>query len=134
VLDADGSPGSQPTDLLLIALAGCAAMDVISIVLKKRQVLSRYHVTATGEQRDAHPHTFTRIDVEHEVEGERLDGEAIRRAIELSATRYCPVAAHMAKGDTEIVQRYLVRDADGERQGEAVVTGPAGRGLDPLPD
>ena len=129
----NGRDGARPSELLLVALAGCTAMDVISILLKKRQRVSRYEVRTWGEQRSTRPATFSDIVVEHELEGDELEEEAVRRSIELSATRYCPVTAHLAQGETRISHRYAVGGGDEQRRAEVVVTGPHGAGLDPEP-
>lgn len=129
---AEGQDGFRPSALLLAALAGCTAMDVISICTKKRQPIERYDVRTTGEQRRSHPRTFETITVEHEFSGHAIDLEAVRRAIELSATRYCPVTATLSAGDVRISHRYLVHADDGDHQAEVVVTGPNGAGLDPI--
>jgi len=126
VLDnARGDTGMRPAELVPIAVAGCTAMDVISILRKKRQVVDRYEIRASGEQMDDHPNAFTRLDVIHVVEGPGLDPDAVRRAIELSATRYCSVGATLSSGMSEIHHAYVIRDADGEGPiTEVVVTGP----------
>jgi putative redox protein len=126
VLDSgDGAAGARPAELVGAALAGCTAMDVISILRKKRQPIDAYEVRVSGEQMDEHPHAFTRFDVVHVVDGTGLDLEAIRRAIELSATRYCSVGSTLASGAVEIHHAYLVRDPGGdERYGEVLVIGP----------
>ncbi|MFI5042562.1 MAG: OsmC family protein [Acidimicrobiales bacterium] len=127
--DADGDSGPRPAELLLVAQAGCTAMDVIGILRKKRQAVTSYEVRVTGEQRDdRHPHVFERIRIVHVVEG-AVEVEALRRAIELSATRYCTVSANLASGVAEIQHGYVLRDATGvEQAGEVAVTGP---GQDP---
>ena len=123
--DGRSDTGMRPAELIPLAVAGCTAMDVISILRKKRQEVTRYEVRASGEQQAAHPNAFTRIDVVHIIEGEAIDVEAVRRAIELSATKYCAVGATLSTGMTEIHHAYLVRDQrDGERMAEVVVTGP----------
>jgi len=122
--DGTGDAGVRPAELIPVALAGCTAMDVISILRKKRQVVTRYEVNATGEQMDETPHAFTRIDVVHVLEGPSLDVEAIRRAIELSATRYCAVGATLASGVTETHHHYVVRSGADEQTGEVIVLGP----------
>jgi putative redox protein len=126
VLDSGtGDTGMRPAELVPLAVAGCTAMDVISILRKKRQVIERYEIHATGEQQDAHPNEFTRIDVAHVVEGPSLDVEAVRRAIELSATKYCAVGATLSTGRLEIHHTYVVRDGSGtEQTAEVIVTGP----------
>lgn len=126
VLDnAEGDAGPRPAELVPLAVAGCTAMDVISILRKKRQVVTSYRVEAAGVQRDeATPHVFTSVDVTHVLEGPDLNVEAVRRAIELSATRYCSVGGTLATGITEIRHRYLVRTRGVELTGEALLTGP----------
>ena len=122
--DGTGDAGARPAELIPVALAGCTAMDVISILRKKRQVVTRYEVNATGDQMDDAPHAFTRVDVVHIVEGPALDVEAVRRAIELSATRYCSVGSTLASGVTETHHHYVVRSGADERTGEVIVLGP----------
>lgn len=123
--DATGDVGMRPSELIPLAVAGCTAMDVIAILRKKQQTITRYEVRASGEQQAEHPNAFVRIDVVHVVEGPAIDVEAVRRAIELSATRYCAVGATLSTGLTEIHHAYLVRDGQGdERMAEVVVTGP----------
>jgi putative redox protein len=129
VLDAtEGDAGPRPAELVPLALAGCTAMDVISILRKKRQAVTRYEVRASGTQRDEPPAIFTRIDVVHDVEGPDLDLEAVRRSIELSATRYCSVGSTLSSGVTEIHHTYVVRDGRGGEPlvGEVVILGPDG--------
>jgi putative redox protein len=119
------APG--PTEGVLAALAACSAMDVVSILAKKRQSFERYEIHVRGDQRDGYPQVFTRIDVVHELEGPAVDAVALRRSIELSATKYCPVAAMLAAGDTAIHHAYhLIRTGDQplDEIGEVIVTGP----------
>lgn len=125
--DAAGDSGPRPAELLLAAQAGCTALDVASILAKKRQSFASYAVSVTGEQReDRHPHVFQRIEIVHELEGSDLDVAALRRAIELSATRYCTASATFSAGPSEVHHRYVVRRGDGrpDEAGEVVVTGP----------
>jgi putative redox protein len=123
--DAAGNAGPRPAEVLVLAQAGCTAMDVVSILRKKRQAISRYEIRVAGEQRDdPHPHVFERIRIVHVVEGD-VAVETVRRAIELSATKYCTVTANLASGVAEIRHAYIVRDVAGEEHyGEVVVTGP----------
>jgi putative redox protein len=123
---AEGDSGPRPAELLVVAQAGCTAMDVIAILRKKRQVVTRYEVRVAGEQRDdPPPHVFERMRVIHALEGD-IDIDALRRTIELSATKYCTVTGNLASGVTEIHHAYVVRDAAGEEHyGTVVVTGPA---------
>lgn len=126
--DGSGDTGARPSELVPLALAGCTAMDVISILRKKRQEVTRYEVRTSGTQRDEPPSAFTRIDVVHEVDGPSIDVEAVRRAIELSATRYCSVGATLSAGETEIHHAYIVRSGGAAQvSADVVVIGPAGR-------
>ncbi len=125
----DGVLGYRPSALLLAALAGCTGMDVISICRKKRQPVESYQVVVTGEQRSGYPPTFETIEVVHVFTGAGIAEEAVARAIELSATRYCPVTAHLSWGEVAIRHGYAIQDAGAERSGTVVVTGPAGAGL-----
>jgi len=122
---AEGDSGPRPAELLVVAQAGCTAMDVASILRKKRQPFTRYEVRVSAEQRDdPPPHVFERMRIVHVVDG-AVDIEAVRRAIELSATKWCTVTGNLASGVTEIHHAYLVHHADGEEYyGEVVVTGP----------
>lgn len=124
--DAEGDSGPRPAELIVAALAGCTAMDVISILHKKRQAVAGYEVRVTGTQREQQPRAFEAIEVLHEVEGAGIDPEAVRRAIELSATRYCAASATLSSGDLTIRHRYVVLRAGGSVEGEAAVTGPFG--------
>ena len=126
VLDDDrGDTGMRPSELLPLAVATCTAMDVVSILRKKRQRMSAYEVRTSGSQQEDHPHAFTRIDVVHVIDGEAIDVDAVRRAIQLSATRYCAVGATLSTGMTEIHHGYVIRDGThGDRAAEVMVTGP----------
>lgn len=117
--ESDGGP--TPAELIPVALAGCTAFDVISILRKKRQAVTRYEVTARGVQReDVQPAIFTLIEVTHIVEGD-VDVAAVRRAIELSATKYCSVGGTLATGATEIRHGFLLRRPDGTEESDVVV-------------
>jgi len=85
--------GASPMELLLVALAGCTGMDVISILRKKRQDVTGYTISVRGVRREEHPQTYTAITIEHTVTGRSINPEAVRRAIELSETKYCSVSA-----------------------------------------
>lgn len=130
-----GANELSPVETVVVNLGACSAMDVIAIAAKKRQVITAYRVHLEATQRDEYPQILTRIVVTHEVEGPGVQVAAIRRAIELSATKYCPVNAMLSAGATEIHHRYRVRNTGPdalEAEGEVVVTGP-NRQPDPVP-
>jgi putative redox protein len=117
----------SPVETIVVSLAACSAMDVVSIAVKRRQRIGSYKVHVEANQRDEYPQILTRVDVIHEIEGPRVEEAAIRRAIELSALKYCPVSAMLSAGATEIHHGYRIRNTGSElfdAEGEVVVTGP----------
>jgi putative redox protein len=114
VLETDSARASAatPVELLLIALGGCTAVDVISILKKKREQVTDYRVEVRGTRRDEHPRAFTRMEVRHIVRGHKVSEKAVASAIELSETKYCSVAATLRPG-VEIVTTYeIIEDAE----------------------
>jgi len=99
--------GPRPLELLLIGLAGCSAMDVVSILQKKRQPFTGLQVKVTAERADEHPRVYTRIHLEFVVTGQGVEPQAVERAIELSQTKYCPAAAMLSKA-VEITTSYQI--------------------------
>jgi putative redox protein len=89
--------GFKPMELLLIGLAGCTGMDVISILSKKRQDVRAFEVLIHGDRVNEHPKVFNHLLIEYQITGHNIDQAAVDRAIELSATRYCPVHAMFGK-------------------------------------
>jgi putative redox protein len=120
----DGVPGTRASEAVLVALGACAGSDVASILAKKRQPVTGYEVLVRGTQADEHPKVFEAIDVLHVVTGEGVDLDALRRSIELSATRYCPVTAQLSSGDVVIRHRYRLGDGP---EVDVAQTGPQGR-------
>jgi putative redox protein len=126
-MDADAPEGDDsaagPKETLLASLAGCTAMDVASILRKKRQSAATYELDVTAESADEHPKVYTDIVVLHRVTG-NVEAEPLRRSIELSATRYCPVNA-MLSAVARIEHRYHLTDASGTvHEARVAVTGP----------
>lgn len=95
ILDTKGERKSAPTplELLLVSVAACTAVDVVSILEKKRQKVSDYKVEITGTRREEHPRAFTALHIHHLVYGQNILTQAVEKAIELSDTKYCSVAA-----------------------------------------
>ena len=89
--------GFSPMELLLVGMAGCTAMDVISILQKKRQSVDGLEVNVRGERASEHPKVYTDIHMEYVVRGDGIAPEAVQRAVELSTTKYCSATAMMAK-------------------------------------
>jgi putative redox protein len=95
--DATGNTGAKPIELVAIALAGCTAFDVISILRKKRQQVTAYEVKVEAEQASTPPQIFTRIRIQHILTGVDLSAQAIEDAIHLSEEKYCSVGAMVQK-------------------------------------
>jgi putative redox protein len=117
----------SPVETVAAAVAACSGMDVISILTKKRQVITSYLIEARATQRDDYPQVYTRIDIVHVLEGTVLLEAAVRRAVELSAKKYCPVNAMLSAGATEVHHAFRMRCTGREPKhasGEVVVTGP----------
>ena len=98
VMDADPSDGGQntgprPMELLLVGAGGCSGMDVISILKKKRQDVTGLEININGEKAGDYPKKFTEITLEFVVRGRNISEEAVKRAVELSMTKYCSVKA-----------------------------------------
>jgi putative redox protein len=89
--------GFEPLELMAISLAGCTAMDVISIMTKKKQEVTAFKVNVTTKQAEEFPKVFTQAVITYEVNGHSVDETALLRAIELSATKYCPAQAMLGK-------------------------------------
>ncbi len=106
-----GGTGFSPMEVLLVSLAGCTAMDVISILKKKRQDVTSFEVRAHGLRADDHPKIYTDITLEYVVRGHGVDPKAIERAIELSETKYCSVAG-MLKKAANITTTFRIEEAE----------------------
>ena len=94
-MDADLSfggmeSGVRPMEMIALGLAGCTAMDVISILRKKRQNVTQFEVRIDAPRSVDHPKVFTRATITYLVTGHSVDEDAVLRSIELAATKYCP--------------------------------------------
>jgi putative redox protein len=85
--------GFRPVELLAISLAGCTAMDVISILRKKQQEITAFEVGVHAERASDHPKVFTAAVITYRVTGNNVDEAAVQRSIALSIEKYCPVYA-----------------------------------------
>jgi putative redox protein len=89
--------GFRPMELIATGLAGCTAMDTISILQKKRQDVTDFEVNVHADRATDHPRVFTYIKIKYQVTGHAVEERAVRRAIELSARRYCPAQAMLGQ-------------------------------------
>jgi putative redox protein len=114
--------GFRPMELIAIGLAGCTAMDVISILSKKRQDVTYFEVQVHAERADEFPKVFTRATIEYFIGGHGVDENAVVRAIELSATRYCPAQAMLGQV-MPIDLKYNIFEDQGDGKRELVKSG-----------
>ena len=102
-----GNTGSRPMELLLMAFGGCSGMDVISILRKKKQNVSKFETNVTGEMAKDYHHMYTALHIEYVVTGKDISEEAVKRAIELSLDKYCSVGATLGKA-AKITHSYKI--------------------------
>jgi len=101
------SAGSSPKELLLFALGGCTANDVIPILRKKRVPLAGLEIKLTGDVREEHPRVYTDIHIEYIIYGDNINPADVERAIELSTTKYCSVSA-MLSASVRLTHSYRI--------------------------
>jgi putative redox protein len=113
LLDSDSSMerGAGPMELLALALASCTAMDVISILVKKRQAVTGFEVCFHGQRAREVPKRFVQAVLEYVVRGQALQEQAVVRAIELSVTKYCSVHANL-HNEFPLEFRYSIYEGD----------------------
>lgn len=97
----------KPSDLLLVALSACTAVDVVDILAKKRTPVSGLEITASGEQDANPPWAFRKIHLKYQLSGENLTPKNVAQAIQLSEEKYCSVAATL-RGVAEITTEFEI--------------------------
>jgi putative redox protein len=115
VMDTKGDRKSaaSPLEMLLVSVGACTASDVVSILQKKKQIVTDYKVEVTGTRRDEYPRVFTQFDIHHIVYGHNISEQALAHAIELSDTKYCSVAATV-RPTAEIKTSYEIIEVGAE--------------------
>ena len=117
-IDADISVGGdnngpRPMELIAMGLGGCTAMDVISILQKKKQPVMDFQVRVHADRADEHPKVFTQAVIEYLVTGRSVDEAAVMRAIGLSAEKYCPAQAMLGKAfPMKLIYKILDEDTN----------------------
>lgn len=99
--------GPRPMEVLMVSLGACTAMDVVSILKKKRVDLESMTLNIDSEQAPEHPKIFTKINIEYNFTGKSIKEEDVKRAIELSCEKYCSVSA-MLKEKAEITYKWNI--------------------------
>jgi putative redox protein len=114
--------GARPMEMIAIGWAGCTAMDVISILNKKREDVTDFEVKVSIARADEHPKVFTAAVFDYIVSGHGVDENAVARAIELSLTHYCPANAMLGRV-TPAQFRYQIYEDLGEGRRELIKSG-----------
>ncbi|HBL49338.1 MAG TPA: OsmC family protein [Firmicutes bacterium] len=104
--EAEGSGAPSPMELVLLALGGCTAIDVVSIMEKKRQPIKGFEINIDSERADDYPRVFSRVELEYVLYGD-LDPKAVDDAVQLSMEKYCSVSA-MVEAKAKISYRVRV--------------------------
>lgn len=99
--------GPRPMEMLLLGLGGCTGFDVVHILRKSRQQVSDCVVELEAERADSDPKVFTRIHVHFIVKGKDLKEQQVRRAVELSAEKYCSASIMLGKS-AEITHDFVI--------------------------
>lgn len=113
--------GPRPKELILMALGGCTASDIVPILKKKRVPLEDFEVRLTANVREAHPQVFTDIHIEYIFYGEGIDPKDLERAIELSTTKYCSASA-MLRASVNITHSYRIETSKKSKVIEEIST------------
>lgn len=116
----DGAPeiggrnlGVRPMEMMLMGLGGCTAMDVLSILKKQRQNVTQCIIEVEGQRREEHPRIFTEIRVHFKITGYHLKATQVEKAIDLSAEKYCSVAAMLGQM-AKIIHDYEITEENHE--------------------
>jgi len=103
----DEGIGIKPSELLLLAVASCSAVDVVEILAKKRMPLNFLEISSSGEQDQDPPWTFRKIRLHYKISGKNLTEKAVEQAIQLSEEKYCSVAATI-RATAEIITEFEI--------------------------
>ncbi|MBL4835357.1 MAG: OsmC family protein [Pseudomonas sp.] len=111
--DAGGrNMGVRPMETVLIGLGGCASYDVVSILKKSRQDIRDVQVSLEAERAETEPKVFTRIHIQFVVTGKQLKEAQVKRAVELSAEKYCSASIMLGRAGVEITHGYDIVEID----------------------
>jgi len=116
VMDAPAASGGndsavRPSELVLMGLAGCTGIDVVSMLKKMRVAFDSFEVGVEAETADEHPKFYTRINVEYRIRGHNIPEDKLQRAIDLSRNTYCSVGAQL-KASAQIEYHYRIIESE----------------------
>lgn len=104
--------GIRPMETVLVGLGGCASFDVVSILKKARQDIRDVHTELAAERADVEPKVFTKIHLHFVVTGKNLKEAHVKRAVELSAEKYCSASILMGRAGVEVTHDYEIVEVD----------------------
>jgi len=110
VMHNRGRSGPSPMEMVLMGVAGCTAMDVVSIMQKKRANMTGFQINITGARADQHPRIYTKIHIEYLFTGKSIKQTDVEQAIHLSESKYCGATASL---NAEIEHTYQIIEEDG---------------------
>ncbi|MFW2176935.1 MULTISPECIES: OsmC family protein [unclassified Moraxella] len=111
IMDAEQKLGAKPMELILMGVGGCTSYDVVSILKKGRQAITDVQCELTAQRADAIPAVFTDIHLHFIVKGSNLDEAKVKKAIELSAEKYCSASKMLEAGGVKITHDYEIVEA-----------------------
>jgi putative redox protein len=88
---------ARPTELILAGLGGCSGVDVISILKKRKEYITKLEINISGHKADDYPKIYTDIHIEYIVYGKNIKESSVKKAIELSQEKYCSVSLLLKK-------------------------------------
>jgi len=126
-MDADSLQGGtdngvRPMEMIALGLAGCAAMDILSIMRKKRQDVTEFEVKVDAPRSSEYPKVFTSAVITYVITGRNIDESAVLRSIELTATKYCPAQIMLAQAFPMDLQ-YEIYEDEGDANHRLTVQG-----------
>ncbi len=105
---------ARPMEMLLMGLGGCSTFDVVSILKKSRQAVESCEVEIRAERAETEPKVFTRIELHFIVKGRSMKEAAVKRAVELSAEKYCSASIMMERAGVAVSHGYTLVELDAE--------------------
>lgn len=108
--------GPRPMEMLLLGVGGCASFDVVHILRKSRQEVTHCEARIEAERVDAVPAVFSRIHLHFMVSGIGLKEAQVKRAVEMSAEKYCSASIMLARAGVEITHSYEILSASAAEQ------------------
>jgi putative redox protein len=104
--------GARPMELMLLSVGSCSAVDVVHILKKARQNVSDCYVEVEGKRAETEPKVFTDIHLKFIIKGKDMNENQVRRAVDLSADKYCSASIMLKRGGVNVTHSYeLVQTA-----------------------